>query len=126
MKSTMLAGALAASLALTGCGTIGRIVHVVTAPTTRLDEGKAYLAAEGVYDAAVVTADRAVNTGLLPPAKIHALKRMIDQGHRLVLTGRAALKLGAAPDLASAATALKAVAAEINALMASASAPGPK
>ena len=109
-----LCAALAlASGPLAGCALIARI----EAPATKMQEGKSYLAAEGLFDAAVVTADRTIDTGLVPAASVKALRGYVDTGYGVIKAGRLALAAGNAANLAQAAADLTALVSNINALV---------
>ncbi len=81
-----------------------------------LDGAKTFVAAEAAYDAAVQTADTAIDTGQLAPATVTKLKSLADAGHVYVVAGRVAVSTANATDLATETAALAALVAQIAAL----------
>lgn len=113
MNKLLLALAFIVPVALTaplvsGCATS-------TVATARLDAAKAWIAAESAADAAVVTADVMVNSGLLSIAADNAVSVAAGRIQEGLAVGRAAYAAGDAAALASAAASLNAAAATINA-----------
>ena len=75
---------------------------------------RVFLAAEALFDAAVVAADTAIRAGALPRPLIVRLSDLADRGEAIARLGRAAFAAGNAAELAVRAAALSALALEIN------------
>jgi hypothetical protein len=105
-----------ASLILIG-GLAGCATSTTTAlPATSLDAVRAFVVAETGFDAAVVTADLAAQSGAMDEATKARIKTLADTGLTYVVAGRAAVKAANAQDIVSETSALTALVVRLAAL----------
>ena len=104
--------AVATLLLLTGC------VTTASQPNRVPDiyAVKAFIAAEGGFDAAVITADAAIRSGRLVPSTVARIRAVTDTGHAYVLAARAAVRALDAAGLAAKTDEIVAIASALAAL----------